>query len=145
MDECTVNFLDKVCCDQPVPHAGKDPAVCVSSSVDMTLLVDPVALGSVRAFVKMRANCEDNSWDLMSHNTTQICIFLSFWEVKRSLSMEAEIWETYDTEIIDDHLLHAQGFNSLPRTVMMTVLSLEMAVISPESELQLCTMTIGDY
>lgn len=56
-----------------------------------------------------------------------------------------EIWETYDTEIIDGHLLHTQGFNSLPRTYLMTVLSSEMAMISPESELQLYTDPIGDY
>lgn len=78
MSGCTVNFPDKICCDQPFPHAGKDPAVCVSSSVNMPLLVDPVALGSVREFVKMRPNCEDNSWGLVLHNTTQMCIFLSF-------------------------------------------------------------------
>lgn len=65
--------------------------------------------------------------------------------MERNLAVEAEIWEIYDIEIIDGHLLHAQGFNSLPRTFMMTVLSLEMAVIIPESELQRCTMTIGDY
>lgn len=59
--------------------------------------------------------------------------------------MEADLRETYDTEIIDGHLLHTQGSNSLPRTCMMTVLSSEMAVISPESELQLCTAAIGDY
>lgn len=65
--------------------------------------------------------------------------------MERILAVETEIWETYDTEIIDGHLLHAQGFNSLPRTFMMTVLISEMAMISPKSELQLCTDPIGDY
>lgn len=65
--------------------------------------------------------------------------------MKRDLAVEAEIWETYDTEIIDGHLPDAQGFNSLPRTFMMTVLSSEMAMISPENELHLCRDPIGDY
>lgn len=65
--------------------------------------------------------------------------------MERNLAVEAELWETYDTEIIDGHLLHGQGFNSLPRTGLMTVLSSETAVISPESELQLSTDPIGNY
>ena len=65
--------------------------------------------------------------------------------MERNLAAEAELWETYDTEIINGHLLHTQGCNSLPRTCLMTVLSSEMAVISPESELQLCTDSVGDY
>lgn len=102
-------------------------------------------MGSVREFVKMEPNFEDSLWDPVSYNTIQICLFLSFWEVERNLAVEAEMWETYDTEIIDGHLLHAQGFNSLPRRGLMTVVSSEMAVIIPESELQLCTDPIGDY
>lgn len=37
MGGCPVNFPDKICFDQPVPHAGKDPALSVSSSVNMPL------------------------------------------------------------------------------------------------------------
>lgn len=61
------------------------------------------------------------------------------------MAAEAELSETYDTEIIDGHLLYKQGCNSLPRTCLMTVLSSEMSVISPESELQLRTDSVGDY
>lgn len=56
----------------------------------------------------MGPNCEDSSWDPVSYNTTQTYLFLSLlWkEVEKNLAVEAEIWETYDTEIIDGHLLH---------------------------------------
>ena len=60
------------------------------------------------------------------------------WQLSRDLG-------NLDTEIIDGHLLHTQGCNSLPRTFVMTVLSSEMPVISLESELQLCTNSVGDY
>lgn len=66
-------------------------------------------------------------------------------ELERNLAVEAELWETHDTETTDGHLLHTQGCNSLPRTCLMTILSSEMTVISPESELQLCTDSVGDY
>lgn len=56
----------------------------------------------------MGPNCEDSLWDPVSYNTTQTYLFLSLlWkEVEKNLAVEAEIWETYDTEIIDGHLLH---------------------------------------
>lgn len=46
---------------------------------------------------------------------------------------------------MDDLLLHMQGCSSLPRTCLKTVLSLEMAMISPENELQLHTDSVGGY
>lgn len=64
--------------------------------------------------------------------------------MEKNLAAEAELWETYDTEIIDGHLLHTQGCNSLPRTCLMTILSSEMSVISLESELQLCAASVSD-